>query len=121
MQLMDMVTAYPYENLDTKIYMKILKRLKLTDSDSSKPWNTLLIRLRRSLYGLKQFTLMWCNCLSEYLINQGYENNKLYPCMFIKKSHSGFVIIAVYVDELNLIGTLEELEKTALHLKSEFE
>jgi len=61
------------------------------------------------------------NRLSEYLISQGYENNELCPCMFIKKSHSEFAIVAVYVDDMNIMGTLEELEKTALHLKSEFE
>lgn len=41
--------------------------------------------------------------------------------MFIKKSSSEFAIIAVYVDGMNLIGTLEELEKIVVHLKLEFE
>ena len=30
---------------------------------------------------------------------------------FIKKSETGLTIIAVHVDDLNLIGTLEELTK----------
>uniref|UniRef100_A0A2N9I6F2 GAG-pre-integrase domain-containing protein n=1 Tax=Fagus sylvatica TaxID=28930 RepID=A0A2N9I6F2_FAGSY len=34
---------------------------------------------------------------------------------------SGFAIIAVYVDDLNLVGTPEELTKTADYLKNEFE
>jgi len=55
------------------------------------------------------------------LISQRYENNELCPCVFIKKSHSEFVIDAVYVNDINLIGTLEELEKTTSHLKSKFE
>ncbi|XP_059668729.1 uncharacterized mitochondrial protein AtMg00810-like [Cornus florida] len=33
----------------------------------------------------------------------------------------GFDIIAVYVDDLNLVGTLEELTTTANYLKKEFE
>ena len=41
--------------------------------------------------------------------------------MFIKKSNSGFAIVAVYVDDMNLVGTPEELHKTAEYLKSEFE
>ena len=48
-------------------------------------------------------------------------NNKLCPCVFIKKSHSGFAIVAVYVDDINLIGTPTELEEIIAHLKSEFE
>jgi hypothetical protein len=34
---------------------------------------------------------------------------------------SGFAIIAIYVNDLNLVGTLEELIKTDTYLKSEFE
>ena len=41
--------------------------------------------------------------------------------MFIKKSETGFAIIAVYVDDMNLIGTPEELSKTVEYLMKEFE
>ncbi|KAM2126674.1 hypothetical protein ACFX1R_006666 [Malus domestica] len=64
---------------------------------------------------------MWYNRLSEYLTSQGYVNNELCPCVFIKKSHSGFTIVAVYVNDMNLIRTPEELARTATHLKSKFE
>ena len=120
-QLMDVVTAYLYGDLDMKIYMKVPKRFSLTGSDSSRPWNTLSIRLRWSLYGLKQFERIWYNRLSEYLTSHGYVNNELCPYVFIKKSHSGFAMVIVYVDDMNLIGTLVELKEIAAHLKSEFE
>ncbi|PRQ59184.1 putative RNA-directed DNA polymerase [Rosa chinensis] len=120
-QLMDVVTAYLYGDLDTEIYMKVPEGLKIPDTNSSRPRNTLSIRLRRSLYGLKQSGRMWYNRLSEYLIGMGYVNNELCPCVFIKKTSSGFVIVAVYVDDMNLIGTPEEIKETAKHLKSEFE
>ena len=64
---------------------------------------------------------MWYNRLSEYLTSQGYVNNELCPYVFIKKSHSRFAIVTVYVDDMNLIGTPTELEEIAMHLKSEFE
>ena len=48
-------------------------------------------------------------------------NNSICPCVFIKKTENGFAIIAVYVDDLNLIGTLEELIKTTNYLRKEFE
>ena len=47
-------------------------------------------------------------------------NNELCLCVFIKKSHSGFAIVAVYVDDMNLIEIPAELEEIAAHLKSEF-
>ena len=48
-------------------------------------------------------------------------NNTISPCVFIKRSDSGFAIIAVYVDDLNIIETPEELNKTVSYLKKEFE
>ncbi|KAM1233224.1 hypothetical protein ACFX2J_002952 [Malus domestica] len=121
MQLMDVVISYLYGDLDTKIYVKVPKGLPLTGSNNSRPRNTFSIRLRRSLYGLKQSWRMCYNHLSEYLTSQGYANNELCPIVFIKKSHSGFAIVAVYVGDMNLIGTPAELEEIATHLKLEFE
>ncbi|KAM1125408.1 hypothetical protein ACFX2B_040210 [Malus domestica] len=52
---------------------------------------------------------------------RGYANNVICLCVFIKKLNTGFAIVAVYVDDMNLVGTPEELNKTAEYLKSEFE
>ena len=41
--------------------------------------------------------------------------------MFIKRTNSGFAIVAVYVDDMNIIGTLDEINETAAYLSSEFE
>jgi hypothetical protein len=64
---------------------------------------------------------MWYNCLNEYLWREGYNNDPICPCVFIKKSESNFVIIVVYVDDLNIIGTHEEILKTINYLKKEYE
>ena len=64
---------------------------------------------------------MWYNRLSEYLLKEGYKFDVISPCVFIKRSISDFTIIAVYVDDLNIIGSPEEIEKTAKLLKKEFE
>ena len=79
------------------------------------------IKLQRSLYGLKQSGRMWYNCLSEYLLKEGYANNSICLCIFINKSETKFAIIVVYVDDLNLVGTLEEITRTTKYLKIEFE
>ena len=50
-----------------------------------------------------------------------YQNNPIWPCVSIKKSQSEFAIIAVYIDDLNINGTPEELYKTVESLKKEFE
>ena len=51
------------------------------------------IKLQRSLYGLKQSECMWYNRLSEYFLKEGFENNPICQCVFIKKSESRFAIV----------------------------
>ena len=113
MHLMDVITAYLYGSIDSDIHMKIPEGFKLHKAVNTKPRSMFSIKLQRSLYGLKQFGRMWYNRLSEYLLKEGYVNNPICPCVFIKKSETGFAIIVVYVNDLNLVGTPEELTKTA--------
>ena len=54
-------------------------------------------------------------------MNDGYVNNQVCPCIFIKRSSTGFVIIVVYVDDLNIIDTTEDITNAANYLKNEFE
>jgi hypothetical protein len=64
---------------------------------------------------------MWFNRLSTFLLKRGYTNNDDCPCAFIKKSNDGFYIISVYVDDLNIIGTIRDIEEAMAYLKSEFD
>ena len=101
--------------------MKILEEFKLLETNSTKSHSMYSIKLQRFLYGLKQSGCMRYNHLSEYLLKEGYVNNPICPCIFIKKSETRFAIIAVYVDDLNFVGTPEELTRTTNYLKKEFE
>ena len=84
MHLMDIVTAYLYCSLDLDIYMKIPEGFKMPDACT--PRNLFSIKLKRSLYRLKQSDRMWYQRLSEYLIKERYMNDPICPCVFIKKS-----------------------------------
>ena len=53
-------------------------------------------------------------------MKEGYKNDYICSCVFIKKFEIGFTIIAVYVDDMNLIETFEKLSKIAEYLKKEF-
>ena len=93
----------------------------MPEPNNTKPCNMCSIKLQRSLYELEQSGCMWYNRLSEYLLTEGYANNPICSCIFIKKSETRFAIITMYVDDLNLIGTPEELIRTTKYLKKEFE
>jgi hypothetical protein len=64
---------------------------------------------------------MWYNRLKEFLLNKGYSNSDDCPCVFIRKSTTGFCLILVYVDDLNIIGHTKDIDEARNHLKTEFE
>ena len=73
--------------------------------------NTYGTKLQRSLNGLKQSRRMWYKRLREYLPKQDYVNNEVCLCGLIKKLLNGFIIIVVYVDDMNIIGHQKSLIK----------
>ena len=101
--------------------MKIPVGFKLHEANGTKSRSMCSIKLQGSLYGLKQSGRIWYNRLIEYLLNKGYANNPLCLSIFIKKTKTEFAIIALYVDDLNLVKTIEELTRTTKYLKKEFE
>jgi hypothetical protein len=64
---------------------------------------------------------MWYNRLKEFLLNKDYSNNDDCPYIFIRKSSTGFYIISVYVDDLNIIGSEFDINEAQYHLKMKFE
>jgi hypothetical protein len=60
---------------------------------------------------------MWCNRLSNFLLQRGYINNDGCPCDFSDE----LCIISVYVDDLNIFGTTRDIEEAMAYLKMEFE
>jgi hypothetical protein len=59
--------------------------------------------------------------LEKFLLNTGCSNSDDCPCVFIKKSNTGFCIISIYVDDLNIIGHAKNIDEAHNHLKKEFE
>jgi len=101
MHLMDVVTTYLYGSLDNEIFMKVPEGFKVPEAYKNFR-ETCSIKLQKSLYGLKQSGRMWYNRLSKYLLKEGYKNDPICPCVFIKRSGSEFVIIHVEVEDLGI-------------------
>ena len=47
---------------------------------------------------------------------EGYKNDLICPCIYMKRSENDFAILAVYVDDINIIGTPNELTKAIDYL-----
>ena len=60
---------------------------------------------------------MWYNRLSEFPKLTGCTNNDDYHASLLKKSSTGFCIISVYVDDLNIIGNETYINEALRHPK----
>jgi hypothetical protein len=119
LQLMDAITLYLYESLDLDIYIKVPDGISVPNTNVG--CNMYSVKLNKSLYGLKQSRRMWYNRLNELLLNKDYTNNDDCPCVFIRKSSTGFCIISVYVNDLNIIGTELDINEAQDHLNMKFQ
>ena len=53
-----------------------------------------VLRLRKSLYGLKQASANWYDMLNKVLGVQGFKESVSDPCVFIKQNGDGFKAVA---------------------------
>jgi hypothetical protein len=120
-QLLDVVTAYLYGPLDAHIYIKPPPEFLTTSLPNDHLGVYSGLRIQKALYGLKQAGRMWYKHLHDFLIHHKFSHDQALPCLFTLKHHSGFVIIAVYVDDLNLVGTPETCQYAVKLLTNQFE
>jgi len=64
---------------------------------------------------------VWHNRLIEHLLKEGYKNDPICSCIYMKRSKNEFVITIIYVDDINIVGTPNEFIKSIDCLKKEFE
>lgn len=79
---------------------------------------SVVCRLVKSLYGLKQASMQWNLKLCETLFHSGFIQSSLDHSLFIKRQGSDIVVILVYVDDMLVTGSnmaLIEQTKASLH------
>src|SRR5436190_11897723 len=107
---MDVETAFLNADLDTEVYMKIpggmddyIKAfLQSKDLDSNGNHGQVL-RLRKSLYGLKQSPREWNRDIDTKLRKLGYRQSEADPNLYIPTFKNGCFIL-LYVDDMLLVG-----------------
>ena len=80
-----------------------------------------IVRLKRTLYGLKQSGRQWANLLAETLVKYGLEQCKADPCVFRKVAEGRVeMIVGVYVDDIMVAGSIEACGRLHAGLNKEF-
>jgi hypothetical protein len=106
---MDVSTAFLNGILNEEIYVE------QPEGFIKKGSERLVCRLNKSIYGLKQAPLVWNEHLNKTLLSLNFVRCKDDPCVYIYNDGNNSLIIAIYVDDLLIIGKLlqvEELKKT---------
>ena len=98
---------------------KISKLLQEVDPESKKfvrEDGSILVEIRRSLYGLPEAAQLWYDYLSKALLDGGYRRCPNEPCLFIRTKRVGGTshaasVVCVYVDDCLHIFNHDSMER----------
>ena len=100
---MDVVTAFLNGDLQEDIYMQIPEGLRTPENENK------VCKLQKSLYGLKQAPRQWYAKIHHYLCTDlNFTSSTDDPCLYIRKRNSCITIIALYVDDLLILGSSKD-------------
>ena len=102
--LMDVVIAYLYGNLDMLLYISPPPYF-LPKLPTPAPGKFLGLRICKALYDLKQADRMWYHLLRDFLVSHGFLHDPTLACTFTLTQNSQYLIVAVYVEDINLSGS----------------
>ena len=114
----DVSNAYIEAKIDKLIHMKLPKELFSWPDGSP-----VIVRLKKSLYGLKQAGELWNSLLNEKLIALGFTRCMHDKCIYYQRNQETGTVtfIVVYVDDVLFVGNSPTVIESAINfLISEF-
>ena len=102
LQQMDVKTAFLYGVIDRELYVKMPEGFH----EFIKAPKHFLLKLKRSIYGLKQASRIWYELLAEVLISSGLIRSYVDNCLFFKYNSNRQItlIVLIHVDDLMIAG-----------------
>ena len=112
---MDVKTAFLHGELEEDVYIYAPKGAGYEPGT--------ILKLNKSLYGLKQAPRVFNTVLNEHIVkSMGFKQCQTDPCVYTKMTTSGPVYLAVYVDDLIIVGKeISEIDKVKADLRKEFD
>jgi Reverse transcriptase (RNA-dependent DNA polymerase) len=102
----DVRNVFLQGTLDEEVYMM------LPPGHENEGDATIICKLNKSIYGLKQSPRAWYKKLSSYLISYNFQISSADHSLFSKRSDNWIIVILVYVDDIIIMGNnLEEIKK----------
>jgi hypothetical protein len=112
---MDVNIKFLHRNLEEEIYMKQLEGFVV------KRKKELVCKMKISLYGLKQSPRMLYQKFNTYILSLGFVKIKFDHCIYSKDKGGCLIYVALYVDDMFLIGNnMDAIKEVKKHLSSKF-
>lgn len=97
LQQLDVNNAFLHGDLDENVFMKIPQGF-------AKKGETIVYKLKKSLYGLRQASRNWYYKFTRALLDIGFQQSKADHSLFTYKMESSYVCALIYVDDVVLDG-----------------
>lgn len=104
---LDVKTAYLHGVLEEEVFME------QPPSGNIKPDK--VCKLQKSIYGLKQSGRTWYQTLDNTLKDLGYKRLETDRCVYILQNGSDKILLSVYVDDMLMIGTTQNVLMNAIN------
>lgn len=111
---MDVTGAFLYGEIEENAY------ISLPDGAYDNDKN--IVKLNKSLYGLKKSPKYWNEKFNSIMIREGFKRSKCDPCLYSKCNDSEQIYVLLYVDDMLMFGSNEEhISNLKSMLNKEFE
>lgn len=113
----DINNAFLHGDLEEEVYM----RMPPGYEQQGEHGETLVCKLNKSIYGLKQASSQWNTKLSSFIISQGFVQSKSDYSIFSKKTSCSYTVLLIYVDDIIIGGNdLTYIEQFKKGLDNQF-
>lgn len=89
---MDVTGAFLYGDIDETVYLQLPEGAYTDDKN--------IVKLNKSLYGLKKSPKYWNDKFNSVIVRQGFERSKSDSCLYTKCSGDSKTHLLIYVDDL---------------------
>jgi len=113
---LDVKTAFLHGDLEEEIFMAQPKDFEVQGKEN------LVCKLHKSLYGLKQAPRQWYKKFNEFMRNSGVHICEEDHCCYVKKYVDSYIILALYVDDMLIVGAnMAKIDRLKKQLSENFE
>ena len=107
----DFILAFPQADLKEDVYMELPVGMTLLTGDKKDK----VLKLQKSLYGLKSAGKNWFDHLKGGLIRRGFKPSQIDPCVYMSET----LVLLVYIDDVLIISRSEkDIEKFVHSMKN---